>query len=88
MKKINNWKNINLWAHGLVAAFVTGFTGALATALANPGAFAFSKAYFLLLAKGAVPPGLVGAFLYMKTSPVPALSVEVETKTTVDVTPK
>lgn len=73
---MNSWK---VWLHGLAAAAISGFATSLTGALALPTVFSFDKAGLINMLKMALPPAILGVALYLKSSPVPALTVTSET---------
>jgi hypothetical protein len=72
--------NFKLWVHGLAAATISSFSSAASGVLLLPNVFTFDKPGFINMVKISVVPALLAAFAYLKSSPVPALSVSV-TKT-------
>lgn len=84
--------SVNLWFHGLIAAFVSGgasaVTGGFTASMFAPEQFNFNgKTWHLLglMAAMFVVNGVLGAMAYLKQSPVPLESqtVTVESKTEV-----
>ena len=85
-KLIAKLTNFNIWIHGLIAAFISAFATAASGAIALPTVFTFDKVGFINMLKLATVPALLAVFAYLKTSPVPALSVTTTTTATVEVT--
>jgi hypothetical protein len=71
--------SLKTWIHGLAAAAISAFSSAASGAIALPTVFTFDRAGFLNMVKLATVPALLAVFAYLKSSPVPALTV---TKTT------
>jgi predicted histidine transporter YuiF (NhaC family) len=81
-------KNFIIWVHGLGAAFISAFVSSASGVIALPSVFNFSHDGMINMAKVSTVPALLAAFAYLKSSPLPAVSItQVETKTTtLDVT--
>ena len=68
--------DIKVWIHGLAAAGISAFASAASGAIALPAAvFTFDKTGLLNMAKLATVPALLAVFAYLKSSPIPPLSV-------------
>lgn len=76
---IANLKNINIWAHGLAAAFISAFATSAMGFIVLPTVFSFDRNGFINMAKMSCVPALVNVFAYLKSSPVPELSATVTT---------
>jgi hypothetical protein len=75
---MNSWK---VWLHGLAAAAISGFATSLTGALALPTVFSFDRNGFINMVKMAIPPAILSVALYLKSSPVPALTLTGQTST-------
>lgn len=64
---MNSWR---AWAKGLLAAFISGGSSAIANIAVDPNDFNFD-AGLVKLCKVALVSALIGAGLYLKQSPVP-----------------
>lgn len=71
--------SITVWLHGLAAAAVSAFASAASGAIALPTVFTFDKVGLINMIKLATVPALLAVFAYLKTSPVPALTVTSKT---------
>jgi hypothetical protein len=67
--------NLKVWIHGLAAAAISAFASAASGAIALPSVFTFDKTGLLNMVKLATVPALLAVFAYLKSSPVPALTV-------------
>jgi hypothetical protein len=67
--------NLKTWIHGLAAAAISAFASAASGAIALPTVFTFDKVGFLNMVKLATVPALLEVFAYLKSSPIPALTV-------------
>lgn len=76
--------NVRVWLHGLIAAFVSAFATAASGVIALPTVFTFDKVGLINMIKLATVPAMLAVFAYLKSSPVPALSLTATT--TVEVT--
>lgn len=74
--------NFNIWLHGLAAVFISTFSTSAMGLIMLPDVFSFTKVGMLNMAKMSALPALVSVFAYLKTSPVPALSVTTTTTAT------
>jgi hypothetical protein len=67
--------NLKVWIHGLAAAAISAFSSAASGAIALPSVFTFDKAGLVNMVKLATLPALLAVFAYLKSSPIPALTV-------------
>jgi hypothetical protein len=67
--------NLKVWIHGLAAAAISAFASAASGAIALPSVFTFDRVGFFNMVKLAAVPALLAVFAYLKSSPVPALTV-------------
>ena len=70
--------NVNIWLHGLIAALVSGGASAVTAGITisaiDPAHFNFGHDIFItlkLMSALFITSGLLGAFGYLKQSPVP-----------------
>lgn len=84
-----NLTNLEVWLHGLIAAFVGGGASAVTTGIVAPAiapqAFNFHEQFSpLLQLMGAlfVVNGLMAAFAYLAKSPVPQLEIVTQVEKT------
>ena len=77
---------VSIWLHGLAGAFISGgasaVTGGITTAMIAPNQFNLDKQIWHLLGlMGSMflVNGLLGAFFYLKQSPVPPPDAEEKT---------
>lgn len=82
----SNLTNVKVWLHGLVAAMISAFATGAAGVFALPTVFTFNKIGFINMVKLGTIPAIVSAFLYLKASPLPAISATVTTTETVELT--
>lgn len=68
--------NIRVWLHGLFAAAIGSFATAAGGAILMPDVFSFSHAGIINMLKLATLPALSSIFMYLKQSPLPAISPE------------
>lgn len=80
-----NWTNLKVWIHGLAAAAVSGAASAVSGCVALPTVFTFDKNGVANMIKLAVPPAIIAVALYLKKSPVPALTATVDDQGNVQV---
>jgi hypothetical protein len=73
---LTNWK---FWLHGLLSAFITGAASAACSVVIKPDVFNFGAGLHDLL-KMAACAGIVGAFAYLKQSPLPAIQADIDLK--------
>lgn len=76
--------NVRVWLHGLIAAFVSAFATGASGVIGLPTVFTFDKVGLINMIKLATVPAMLAVFAYLKSSPVPALSLTATT--TVEVT--
>jgi hypothetical protein len=67
--------SLKIWIHGLAAAAISAFASAASGAIALPSVFTFDRAGFVNMVKLATVPALLAVFAYLKSSPVPPLSL-------------
>jgi hypothetical protein len=67
--------SLKVWIHGLAAAAISAFASAASGAIALPSVFTFDRAGFLNMVKLATVPALLAVFAYLKSSPIPSLTV-------------
>jgi hypothetical protein len=67
--------NLKTWIHGMAAAAISAFASAASGAIALPTVFTFDRTGFLNMVKLATVPALLAVFAYLKSSPVPALTL-------------
>ena len=67
--------NLKIWIQGLAAAAISAFSSAASGAIALPTVFTFDQTGLLNMVKLATVPALLAVFAYLKSSPVPALTV-------------
>jgi hypothetical protein len=67
--------NLKIWVHGLAAAGISAFASAASGAIALPSVFTLDKTGLLNMVKLATGPALLAVFAYLKSSPIPPLSV-------------
>ena len=75
---------LKIWIHGLAAAAISAFASAASAAIALPTVFTFDRAGFLNMVKLATVPALLAVFAYLKSSPVPTLTLTTRVKVTQD----
>lgn len=71
--------NPQVWLHGLISAFITGGANAIAASYIKPEVFNFSAGLHDMT-KLAVVSGILGAVAYLKTSPLPKIKEDIESK--------
>lgn len=81
-----HFTNVNVWLHGLLAAFISAFASAASGAIALPTVFTFNRVGFINMVKLATVPAMLAVFAYLKSSPIPSISVTVTTTQTSEVT--
>lgn len=81
--------NTRTWLHGLFAAAIGSFATAAGGALTLPGVFNLSHNGLINFAKITVVPAMITVFAYLKSSPLPTMSMTATTTSTVttEVTP-
>jgi hypothetical protein len=67
--------NLKTWIHGMAAAAISAFASAASGAIALPTVFTFDRTGLLNMVKLATVPALLAVFAYLKSSPVPALTL-------------
>jgi hypothetical protein len=67
--------SLKIWIHGLAAAAISSFASAASGAIALPTVFTFDRAGLVNMVKLATVPALLAVFAYLKSSPVPALTL-------------
>jgi hypothetical protein len=67
--------NLKVWIHGLAAAGISAFASAASGAIALPAVFTLDKMGLLNMVKLATVPALLAVFAYLKSSPIPPLSL-------------
>lgn len=67
--------DIKVWIHGLAAAGISAFASAASGAIALPAVFTFDKTGLLNMVKLATVPALLAVFAYLKSSPIPPLTI-------------
>lgn len=72
-------KQLKIWLHGLLAAAVSAFASGASGAIAFPAVFTLDKHGFINMTKLATVPALLAVFAYLKSSPIPTLTIVEET---------
>jgi hypothetical protein len=80
---MNAWKG---WLHGLGAATISAFAGAVSGMATLPSVFNFTHDGLINVGKLTLAPALFAAAGYLKQSPLPAASVTVTASQTISET--
>lgn len=85
MSQMNRWANIATWARGLVGGVIGGAASSVCMTVVDPSTFNFNDGWPKLWHLITVT-SLVSAALYLKQSPLPAISTVTETTVTATTT--